>query len=214
MSAVWQLPLVRLFDFYLALMLFASTYRRVQQYLAIVKLAYAGPSRWPRLVALIGRHRTIFCTWATVAPLALTLALWLVQLLASRFLWPDAAVPPRRLDLDFLWQRWPTLLYLVPLGSAMVAFDLWGVISVGVVDRVALEKQFDQAEFWLRSPVAHVVRVATFGFFNPRKMVDEQVRHALVQISQLLHYNLWWLATQTMLRLGFGIALWLTWALL
>ena len=60
---------------------------------------------------------------------------------------------------------------------------------------------------------AHVVRVVTFGYVNPHKMVAEEVRKALLAVSDMLNYTLWWMNLQVGLRFGFGLSLWLTWAL-
>ncbi len=212
MDPLWHLNLILFLDFYFAWMFFASLYRRFRQYQTIGRLVYAGPGRWPKLLELIRKHRTIFVTWKTMAPALLALALWIVQLLASRLLFPDAAAPPRGLELHVLFEHWLTLLYLVPLAVAMLAFDLWGLIVVGEVDRTEMEKYFDQAEYWLSSPTAHVVRIATLGFVNPRKMVHQETERALVAASGMINYNLWWISEQTLLRVAFGLALWLTWA--
>ena len=63
------------------------------------------------------------------------------------------------------------------------------------------------------SHTAIVVRVFTFGFVNPRRLVTVEVRRALIDASRLLNTTLWWVIGQTGLRLAFGLALWLTWAL-
>lgn len=214
MEGLWQLYLIKFLDFYFAWMFFASTYRRFRQYQTIGRLVFAGPARWPHLLKLIRQQRTIFFTWKTAAPALLALVLWMLQLLASRLVWPQAAAPPRGLQIHDVVEHWPTLLYLAPLGAGMIAFDLWGLISVGVIDRAEMEQHFDQAEFWLSSATAHFVKVATLGFINPRKMVNEEVGKALVAASGMVNYNLWWISMQTALRFGFGVALWLTWALL
>jgi hypothetical protein len=78
------------------------------------------------------------------------------------------------------------------------------------VDRGEVEKYFDQAEFWLRSWAAPVVRTVTFGFINPRRMVAVEVQTALVGASKVLNTNLWWIVLQTALRVGYGLSLWLT----
>src|SRR5947208_11158666 len=84
MDAVWHLNLIHFFDFYLAWMFFASVYRRFRQYQTIGQLVFAGPGRWPRLLQLLRRHRTVFLTWKTAAPALLALVLFLMQLAASR----------------------------------------------------------------------------------------------------------------------------------
>ena len=94
----------------------------------------------------------------------------------------------------------------------MIAFDVYSLIRVGDIPRAQMEKNFDQAEYWLGSNTAHVVHVVTLGFVNPRKMVAEEVRKSLLDASNLLNTTLWWVNTQMALRISFGLSLWLTWA--
>ena len=51
----------------------------------------------------------------------------------------------------------------------MIAFDVWGVVSVSAIDQQEMEKYFDQAEFWLASWTAPVVRIFTLGRINPAR---------------------------------------------
>jgi hypothetical protein len=213
MSGILHLNLIHFLDFYFSFLFFLGTYFRLRQYNAIGKLALAGPSRWPRLLKLIHDHRMLFLTWGTVMPAFLALVLMLVQLIASRAIWPEAGEPPDGLTVQRLLDVWPALPIVVPLGLAMVAFDIYTLLRVGVIDREMIEKYFDQAEYWLGSSTAHVVRVFTFGYINPRKMVAEEVRKALLWVSATLNYTLWWMSLQVGLRFGFGLSLWLTWAL-
>ena len=74
-------------------------------------------------------------------------------------------------------------------------------------------KHFDQAEYWLRSWAAPMVRFFTLGHINPRKMVAEEVRKALLAASAMINSSLWWWIRQVGLRFAFGLSLWLTWAL-
>jgi hypothetical protein len=188
-------------------MFFIGLYCRVGQYREVMRLALAG-GRWPRLLDLVKHHRTIFMTWATFLPALLTLALAILQIAASRKLWPEA-----ELTLGDLEQHWAALLFIVPLGLAMVGVDVYCAVKVGTFDRVEMEKYFDQAEYWLRSGTAHVVRIFTLGYIDPRRMVGVEVGKALLQVSQLLRVNLWWLAAQTGFRAAFGLALWGSWVL-
>jgi hypothetical protein len=213
MDSLWHLNLIHLLDFYFAFMFFAGTYRRFQQYQTMGRLAWSMPGRWPTLLRLIHQHRTLLLTWKTAAPALLALAVLLVQMTASRLVWPDAGHPPYGLELHHLLEHWPALLAVAPLGIAMLTMDLWGLIVVGAMDRPQMEKYFDQAEYWLRSPTAYVVQYATLGFINPRQMVAVEVRKALEAASGLINYTLWWIVSQTGLRFGFGLSLWLTWAL-
>ena len=94
----------------------------------------------------------------------------------------------------------------------MFGFDFYSLYVVGKIDRVELEKYFDQAEYWLRSRTAHVVRVVTFGRINPRRMVAEEVEKALIAVSDMLNFTLWWVSLQIGLRFFFALAVWVTWA--
>jgi hypothetical protein len=208
MSELAHLDLIRFFDFYLMFMFLAGTVRRIGQYLSIGRLAVAGPGRWPRLIDLVKQHRMVFLTWSTLLPALLALLLSVMQLVASQEIWPQA-----HLTAGELAQHGWALAVLAPLGLGMLAVDLYGIIIVGEVDRALMEKYFDQAEFWLRSRTATVVRVFTLGYVNPRRMVAVEVQKALVEASRLLNTTLWWMAVQLGLRIGFGLALWVTWAL-
>ncbi len=208
MSALAHLDLIRFLDFYLMFTFLAGTVRRVGQYLSIGRLVVTGPGRWPRLLELVKEHRMVFLTWSTILPGLLALLLSAAQLLASREIWPHAA-----LTAGDLAEHWWALGALVPLGLAMFAVDLYGIAVVGGFDRAEMEQYFDQAEYWLRSRTATVVRVFTLGFVNPRRMVAAEVRKALVAASELLNTTLWWVSMQVAVRLAFGLALWLTWAL-
>jgi hypothetical protein len=208
MSGFRNLNLIHLFDFYLMLAFLAGTVRRLEQYQSIGRLVLAGPGRWPRLLQLVKQHRTIFLTWATVVPGLLALGLWAAQLVASRWVWPQADLTTGQLA-----EHWLPLTAVACLGLAMIAVDVYGIVIVGEFDRALMEKYFDQAEYWLCSRTAHVVRVFTLGFVNPRKMVNVEVRNALLQASRMLNTTLWWVTMQIGLRVAFGLSLWLTWAL-
>jgi hypothetical protein len=99
------------------------------------------------------------------------------------------------------------------IGGVMLAFDVYGIFQVSEVDQPALEKYFDQAEYWLRGWKAPVVRFVTLGIINPRKMVAAEVRSALESVTQMLNYTMWWLSIQGALRIAFGLALWGSFAL-
>lgn len=156
----------------------------------------------------------LLLTWGTVLPALLALGLMLLQLLASRFIWPEAGRPPYGLTVQQLMTHWLALPVVVPLGLGMVLYDCYALVRVSVIDRETTERYFDQAEYWLGSRNAHVIRVVTFGFINPRKMVADEVRKALLSaVSETLNTSLWWWIRQIVLRFSFGLSLWLTWAL-
>jgi hypothetical protein len=212
MGGIWDLNLILFFDFYLAATFLLSTAARVRQYAAVLALVRSLSSRWPRLLDLIKQHRSIFLTWETIAPAALALGLLLLQMLASRLLWPDAGRPPDGLTLARLVEHPLAIPFVGIFGAAMLAVDVYFILVVSEVDRPAIEKYLDQAEFWLKSWAAPVVRTVTFGWVNPRKMVAVEVRTALLSASKMLNANLWWIVLQTALRIGYGVSLWLTYA--
>lgn len=213
MSGLLHLNLIKFLDFYFAFIFFIGTLRRWGQYQSVGRLVLSMPQRWPRLLQLVRDHRMIFVTWQNVAPALMALLLSLVQLFASRFVWPEAGEPePNGLTVGRLLEYWPVLIVAGPLALAMLGMDLYGLYLVGQVDRPLMEKYFDQAEYWLGSHTAHVVRVVTFGYLNPRRMVADEVRKALLAVSGLLNYTLWWVIVQVTLRFSFGLVLWLTWA--
>jgi hypothetical protein len=212
MDWLWNFSPLRFLDFYFLFVFFVGSARRFEQYRHIVQLTVSGPGRWPNLLKLVREHRTIFFTVSTVLPGVLALILSLAQLIASRWVWPEAGRSPHGLTVGRLLEMWPVLLLIIPLGSAMFAVDIYGLIAVGRIERDQMEKYFDQAEYWLRSRAAQVVRIFTFGYVDPRKMVNEEVRKALVVVTQMLNTNLWWITTQMGLRVCFCLSLWLTWA--
>jgi hypothetical protein len=211
MERIASLNLIHFLDFYFAFMFLVATWRRIGQYQSVARLVIAGPGRWPHLINLIRQYRTIFLTWSTVTPALMALALWLVQVIASRWIWPEAGtVNP--LTIARLVELWPALFVVVPAAIAMFGFDFYGLYRVGQFDREQIETHLDQAEYWLKSKAAHVVRVVSFGYLNPRRMVATEVEKALLAVSDMLNYSLWWVTIQISLRVCFGVSLWLTWA--
>lgn len=213
MTRLLDVNLIYFLDFYFALMFVLGTVRRATQYSEIGRLAFTGPGRWPKLLDLIRSQRAVFLTVATVTPLALALGLSLVQLVASRLVWPDAGEPPHGLTVGVLLEHWLAALVVVPLGAAMIGLDVYFLVRVAEIDRASLEKHFDQAEYWLASKASHVVKAVTFGFVDPRRKVADEVRKALMAASDLLNASLWWWNAQIALRFAFGASLWLTWAM-
>lgn len=212
MSFVWNdLNLINCLTFYFLLMSVASIYRRWHQYREMIRLVVGSSNRWPHLFKLVKEHRTIFLTWRTVAPLALTVGLTLLQLLASQVLWPQAGESDTGLTLAMLFYHWPFAFLVVVLGTGMLSVDIYFLVRVGKFDRLLLEKHFDQAEYWLVSKMAHVVKIVTFGRINPRRKVAEEVQKALVSASDLLNSTLWWVNLQMALRFSFGLSLWVGW---
>jgi hypothetical protein len=208
MDWLLDIRLIRFFSFYLAVMFLFSTVLRWRQYTAVLGLVRGMPSRWPRLLQVISRFRHIFLTWGTFLPLIATLVVLSAHTIAYRWLWPDADFRVR----DLL-ELWPAIPVVALTEAAMLAFDLYTCWNVGVIDRAEVEKYFDQAEYWLKPWTAPVVHVFTLGYVNPRRMVDEEVRKALLSVSEVINTALWWVVVQTGLRIAYGLSLWLTHAL-
>lgn len=209
MSELLSLNLIRFLNFYLTVMALASIYRRSQQYHLIGGLAMSGPSRWPKLIRLIQQHRSIFMTWGTIRPAVFAVLLLLANFVASRFIWPSAT-----LTLGDLLTEWWYLPVVVIAGLAMLTMDCYSLIVVGTLDRKELEKYLDQAEHWLTTWKAPVIRLVTLGYIDPRQMVDGEVRKALQATTQVVNKSLWWTAGQAGLRVAFGLSLWIGWAIL
>ena len=205
MSWIGNLNLIRCLDWYLLLIFVASSVLRLRQYRSLLRLVWLFPGRWPLLLELIKKHRSILLTWGTVLPALLALVLLVANMLACRLVWPQAD-----LALSQLAQSWPATLVVTSLGLAMVSFDCYSAWRVGKWDREKVEKQFDQAEYWLKSWTAPVVRLVTFGFVNPRKLVGVEIRKALVAAGRQLNWSLWWTSLQVSLRIAFGASVWLT----
>src|SRR5436309_144335 len=142
MEGLWNLNLIHFLDFYFALVFFFSTLRRLSQYHSVVKLVFAWPGRWPQLLKLVSTYRTIFLTWRNFQTALLALALWVIQLIASRGLWPEAGNPPDGLTLGNLLAHWPALLVILPLALVMLIVDIYGLIGVGEINRAELDKYF------------------------------------------------------------------------
>jgi hypothetical protein len=209
MSWLYDLRLISLFNFYLALMFCLSTALRWHQYRAILALVRGLSGRWPNLFKLVRTHTNIFLTWGTFKPLLSALLLLLVNTLASQLLWPEA----REFKVRDLLDLWPVLPVVLGTGAAMLAFDIYATWNVSEINREELETYFDQAEYWLRSWKAPVVRIFTLGYVNPRQMVAKEVRSALESASETLNSTLWWVTVQTGLRIAFGLSLWVSYAL-
>jgi hypothetical protein len=209
MSWLLELRLIRFFGFYLAVMFLLSTTVRLRQYGAVLRLVRSMPNRWPRLLDLVKHHASVFLTWGTVLPLLLLLAVFILNALASKWLWPEAG-DFTLAGLLALYPVWPVVFLF---SVSMLAFDTWGLVSVTPINRTEAEKYFDQAEYWLRSWTAPVVHFFTLGRINPRHMVAVEVRAALLSASEMLNSNLWWVVIQAGLRIAFGLSLWGAYAL-
>ena len=208
LTSLRTLNLIDVLSYYLILAFVVGTVMRIRSYRAILGVIVTFSNRWPKLLVLAKQYRTVFLRWPTLLPIAVTLALVLGNTLASHFVWSQAKV-----TFDDLWWRWLALLAVTISGGLMVFLDCKAIFSFGRFDRAALEEDLDKAEHWLQSWNAPALRFVTFGLINPRKIVNEQVQEALVKASLIVNGQMWRWSLQIGMRLAFGLALWITWAL-
>jgi len=206
MPAQAPINLIRVYDFYLALMFLISLVRRWEVYWDAVRLLVAVRGRWPRLLQRLGDHQSLLLNWAFFRPAVLALGLTVIQMICSRVIWPRAVLT----GPDLLADGWWVPAVVAPL-LPMLAVDVFFLVRVGRFDHAETMKYLDQAETWLgwKGPL---VRVVTLGYIDPHKMVDAEVRKNLAEIGTTVRSSLWWVSVQIALRVLFGLALWTVWA--
>jgi hypothetical protein len=206
MSGHQPLNLIRLFDFYLTMMFLISFLRRWDVYLNAARIMISVRGRWPRLIQRLGEHKSILLNKSFFRPALVAFALALLQLVASRLVWPYATLAVREL-LEPWWHLPTVVVPLVP----MVFVDAYFIIRVGRFDHDETVRYFDMAERWLgwKRPL---VRVATLGVVDPKRVVDSELKRSLAEYQSTLSSSLWWVIVQTGLRLTFGLTLWTVWA--
>ncbi len=201
------LNLIVVFNYYLALAFLVGTVVRIRTYRAILGLVFACPGRWPKLLAVVKKHRTILLGWPMLLAIGLALALMLINSLAVNLVWA-----PARVTCEDLSGRWVPLAAVTLSGVLMLLLDCRATFSVGHFDRAALEQDLDKAESWLKSWMAPALRVLTFGFVNPRKIVGAEVQRVLVDANWIVIGGMWRTSLRIGMQLAFGLSLWLTWA--
>ena len=207
MSLIFDNNLIRLFDFYLLLMFVIGLLRRYTFYKDIVILAVATVVRQPNLVRRLNANRDVLMNWPTMLPFFFAVFLMAVQFVMSRLIWPDATITGR--DAGRVW--WHAAL-LVALFVPMFGVDFYFLIRIGQIDRTEANKHLSRAEYWLTGWQAPTIRIITFGYVNPHRMVNEQLRENLTWFRGSMQWSLWWLVVQVGLRILFGVAVWLLWA--
>jgi hypothetical protein len=199
--------LIGALNYYLVLAFAVGTVLRTRNYRALLGMVSQSAARWPKLRVLANSYRAVFLRWPTVLPVAVTLALVATSAGLSHFVYTPARVSPAD-----LWAHPAWLAVVAAAGAVMGYFDFRSVFLVAGFDRPAVEAVLDRAEHWLGSWHAPAVRVLTAGLINPRGLVGEQVRQALVDASLSVNGALWVMSAQIVARAAFCLALWLTWA--
>jgi hypothetical protein len=198
--------LIRLFDLYLVLMMCISLWRRWRVYVDAVRLGWSTLRTRKRLLGRVGPQVRLLFTRSVVVPLAVVALMTVVQWVCSRLIWPQSLVPLG--DVGGSW--WKLLLVLVGL-IPMLGVDVYFLIKVGRFDHNSTAEYLDYAEKWLGWR-GRAVRVATAGVVNPTKIVDAEVRKGLEYLGQTASWAMWWTSAQSVLRVTFGLLVWLLWA--
>jgi hypothetical protein len=197
--------LIDVFSYYLVLVFLVGTGMRIRSYRAILGLVLASPSRWPKLLALVRKHRTVFLGWPMFLASGLTLVLILSNSLATRLVWASASV-----NFGELWKHWPALVAVVVTGGLMLFLDCRASSRSGQFDRAALEQDLDKAESWLHSWMSPALSFVTFGFINPRKIVGAEVQRLLVDANWVVIGGMRRTSLRIGMQLAFGLSLWLS----
>jgi hypothetical protein len=205
MTGFLDANLIRLFDFYLALMLVIGLWRRRRVYYDSIRLIWSTFGKRKRLLERVGEHKHLLLSRDVVRPFLLLGGLMAVQWICSRLLFPQATVTLKE-EIASWWR----LLVLVAAFVPMFAVDLYFLIRVGRFDRGSTEGYLDYAEVWLgwRTPL---VRIATLGIVNPRRIVDAEVRKSLEELGKTASWAMNWASVQAALRMTFGLVVWLLW---
>jgi hypothetical protein len=208
LAALGAINLIDVFSYYLVLAFAIGTIIRIRNYRAVLGVIFTFSDRWPKLLVVAKRHRTVFLRWPTLLPIGLTLALMTGNAVASHFLWSHAKV-----SFNDLGSHGIAVATIAIAGAVMLFLDGNAVFGFGRFDRVALELDLDRAEHWLQSWHAPAMRFLTLGIVNPRKIVNEQVLEALTNASLVVTGQMWRWSLQIGMRAAVGLALWMTWAL-
>jgi len=201
------LNLIRVFDFYLALMFLISLVRRYDVYWNALRILFAVRGRWPRLVHRLNEHRSLLLNRSFFRPIVLALILTLVQMACSRLIWPDAML----LGTDLNDEWWKLAVLGLPL-LLMLGIDLYFLLRVGRFDHDGTVKDLDRAEAWLGRR-GSLVRLATFGWIDPHKQVDDELKKNLEDLGSTVKSSMRWASAQIGARVLFGLALWTAWFL-
>ena len=199
---------IRIFDFYLAAAFVLSLSRRYAVYWDTLTLLVRFRGRWPRLVSRLKDHHGVFVTGDVLRPLALAAALTVTQMLLSRVVFHDA-----RLTAGEVASTWWMLALLLTALLPMLAVDTYFLVRVAGFDRRTAEESLDQAEHWLSSWKAPLVRAVTLGYVDPRGMVDAELKKSLEWLGQSTRRTAWWVALQVTCRVVCGATIWGLWLL-
>jgi hypothetical protein len=201
------LNLIDVLTFYLILCFVVSAAIRARTYWAVLGMVLGCPKRWPKLLEVAKTHRGIFLCWPMLLTIGLAFAVMVSNALANWLVLAQAEVTFA--DLRGHW--WPFAVVVLS-GGLMLFLDCRAVFGGEQFDRPAVEKDMDRAESWLKSWVSPALRVVTFGFLNPRKVVGAEVHRLLVEANWSMIGGMRRASLRVVAQFAFGLSLWLTWA--
>jgi len=206
MSRFETLNLIALFDFYLATMFVLSLYRRRSVYFDAVRLGFSTVGKRQKLLGIVAEHKASLLSGEVLRPMLVAFGVMLVQFILSRLVFPQAKLSVIEVESPW-WKAAMILAAFVP----MFAVDVYFLIRVGRFSHGETAKYLDYAEKWLGKR-GSAVRLATFGFVNPRKIVGVEVQKNLKELGATVSWSMRWVTIQVVLRTTFGLAIWLLWA--
>ena len=202
-----QINLMTAYERYLVLTFLLSVLIRFRQYQSNVQFAWQFPQQWPSVLEVIKQNTTIFLTWTTLLPVAITFGILLAHTICYRLIWSEATVTPLNLK-----EHLPVLALLLPLSVWMICLDLMSLFTATQLDFTEIEQNLSKGEFALTSRAMSALRIASLGLFNPRKYVENRVADSLHNVRLVLLAQLRRWSFHTSIRIAFGFLLWLGYA--
>lgn len=206
-TALADLNLITLFEWYLLLTFLFSLAIRYELYRSYVKLFWSMPGKWPAMYDVIKKHSTSFLNWTMTIPVGIMLAIYLIHMISYRFIWTDAEISP--VDLFDSWLVWLPVLVLL---FAMFYNDFRGLFQIEPVNFTDLETHLRHGEFALQSKVSKWVKRLSFNKVNPKKIVESRVAETIQWIRSAFLLQLRYQSFHTVVRIAFGFLLWTSWA--
>lgn len=191
------------YERYLILTFVLSLMLRFRQYQNNVRFAWAVPHYWPNVLEVIKKHSSIFVTWTTILPVAITFGILLSHTVCYRLIWSEAVVTP-----EGLREHPVVATFLLPVSLWMIVLDVTTLFRASQMDFTEIERNLAKGEFALTSRALSALRFASFGLFNPRKLVENRVADSLhgVRLALLAQLRAW--SFHTAVRISFGFLLW------
>jgi hypothetical protein len=201
-----QVHLFRAMNAYLSVVFIVGLAQSLLLYLAIIRLVKKGPSRWPRLLRLVGKNALALVTPSLMFPLIASLLLTIGQCVASLFIWPSAD------GFTFGQLSFYYCLLLIPIGSVMLAFDFFRIMQGSGFDSSSLEPILDIAEKALHPGAVAIGKTLSFGRLDTVGIISIKIKKFLSAFDLSLRAGLWLIVITLTLRAIFTAILWFAFA--